>query len=165
MTAGPPDPWLDGRYHPDLDPAAERLLRAAGRAWHDPAEAQRLLDAAEAIAGDHPALLIARYRLAFYRHRFEAALAHAEAVLAHAARRLNVPPDWRIVRPSDADFSSDGPDLRFWMFTLQAYGYVLVRLGRAPEGLAAWRALAALDMRDQTRTRLLLASASLREAE
>lgn len=165
MKGGAPDRWLEGRYHADLDPAIERALRAAGAAWHDEAEAKRLLAWAEAQAGDHPAILIARYRFAFYKHDFDAAAAQADRLLAHAARRLNIPTDWRIVAPSDADFSSDGPDLRFWMFVLQAYGYVLLRLGRETEGLAAWERLAALDARDQTRTRHLIAAAARRAEE
>lgn len=147
--------WLEGRYHEDLAPEAERAIRAAGLAWQRPQEAERHLAEAERIAGDHLAVMIARYRYALYKHEFSTALLQAERVLA-AARRLNIPADWREVRAGDADFSSDAPQVRFFLFVLQAYGYVLLRLDRLDEGTDALRRVTELDVRDQTRTRILL---------
>ncbi|MEW6123029.1 MAG: hypothetical protein AB1698_10485 [Pseudomonadota bacterium] len=154
--------WLDGRYHDDLPAAAERAIRMAGLCWEDDAGAERLLAEAARLAPGHLAVLIARYRHAFYKHRFEEALAMAAQVLAAAARRLNIPADWRAVRPGDASFASDDAHVRFWMFVLQAHGYVLLRLGREAEGEAALRRLADLDVRDQTRTRVLLQAMAAR---
>ncbi len=158
MTAGPvrPDPWLDGQYHDDLPAAAERAIRMAGLCWDDDASAKHLLAEADRLAPGHLAVLVARYRHAFYKHRFAEAFATAQHVLAAAARRLNMPTDWRCVGPQDAPFASDDPHVRFWMFVLQAYGYVLIRLGQEAEGEIALRRLAELDVRDQTRTRILL---------
>ncbi|MDE1571093.1 hypothetical protein [Aquabacter sediminis] len=148
--------WLEGRYHEDLAPEAERAIRAAGLAWARPQEAERHLAEAERLAGDHLAVMIARYRYALYTHDFATALVQAERVLAAAARRLNIPADWREVRAGDADFSSDAPQVRFFLFVLQAYGYVLLRLDRLEEGTDALRRVTNLDVRDQTRTRILL---------
>lgn len=158
--------WLDGRYHDDLPPEAERAIRAAGLFWDDEARADALLAEAARHAPGHLAVLIARYRHAFYKHRFEAAFAMAGDVLAAAARRLNIPTDWHEVGASDAPFASDDAHVRFWMFVLQAYGYVLLRLGREAEGEAVLRHLGELDVRDQTRTRVLLrVMAARRQAE
>lgn len=148
--------WLEGRYYEDLAPEAERAIRAAGLAWQRPQEAERLLAEARRLAADHLAVMIAQYRYALYKHNFAAALDHAEQVLATAARRLNIPADWREVQAGDADFSSDAPPVRFFLFVLQAYGYVLLRLDRLDEGTEALRKVTDLDMRDQTRTRILL---------
>lgn len=154
--------WLDGRYHEDLPAPAERAIRMAGLCWEDDRAAERLLAEAARLAPGHMAVLIARYRLAFYKHRFDEALTLAAQVLAAAARRLNIPSDWRAVGPEDVDFASDDPHVRFWMFVLQAYGYVLLRLCRDQEGEAALRRLADLDRRDQTRTRVLLQAMAAR---
>lgn len=152
------DPFdrLDGRYHPDLDPAAERAIRAAGLAWHDEPEAERQLAIAASIASDHMAVLTAHYRYNLYKHRYSPAQACAERMLAVTAQRLNIPLDWQQVRPVHADFYARDPETRSWLFVLQAYGYVLLRLGRREQGIAAMRQVVALDAGDQTRTRILL---------
>jgi hypothetical protein len=151
-----PDAWLKRRYHDDLAPEAERAIRAAGLAWHDEAEARRLLSLAETIAPGHLAVLIARYRYNLYKHRFTQAARGIVAILAIAANRIGIPPDWRLVTAQSADFTVADPDVRFWLFALQAYGYVLLRLGREGEGVAVLRRLTILDRTDQTRTRKLL---------
>ena len=45
---------------------------------------------------------------------------------------------------------------RFWLFALQAHGYVLLRLGRRQEAFEAFRKIIELDRSDQTKTRVLL---------
>jgi len=149
-------PWLEGRYHADLDPAAERAIRRAGLAWHDEPEAERQLALAASIAPDHTAVLTAHYRYNLYKHRYGPAQDCAERLLAAAARRLKIPLDWQKVRPAHADFRAQDPDIRFWLFVLQAYGYVLLRLGRRDLAMAALRHVVALDTDDQTKTCRLL---------
>ncbi len=151
-----PIPWLERRYHADLDPAAERAIRAAGLAWHDEPEAERQLALAASIAPDHRAVLIAHYRYNLYKHRYGPAQDYAERLLAAAAQRLAIPRDWREVRPEHAEFRDDDPDIRLWLYVLQAYGYVLLRLGRHDQAMAAMRQVVALDTADQTKTRILL---------
>jgi hypothetical protein len=149
-------PWLEGRYHADLDPDAERAIRRAGLAWHDEPEAERQLALAASIAPGHTAVLTAHYRYNLYKHHYGPAEDCAERLLAAAARRLNIPVDWQDVGPAHADFRSQDPDIRFWLFVLQAYGYVLLRLDRRDLGMVAMRHVAMLDVDDQTRTRALL---------
>ena len=59
------------------------------------------------------------------------------------------------MRCGDADFASGDGDLRFWLYGLQAYGYILIRLGRLEDGLAALDAVLAVDPADQTRTGMI----------
>jgi hypothetical protein len=148
--------WLDQRDHHDLPPEAERAIRTAGLAWHDETEADRQLARAEAIAPGHRAVLIARYRSDLYRHRYEAAADCTRRLLAAAAERIGIPAEWHEVTPVDADFGACDPDVRFWLFVLQAHGYVLLRLGRRDTGITVLRRLSELDVSDQTRTAALL---------
>jgi hypothetical protein len=148
--------WLGRRDYPDLDPRAERALRAAGLSFQDDAEAERQLAAAAALAPGHIAVTIAHYRFYLYKHRFVEAVSHARACLVYAARQLGLPPDCLQVRAEHADFASLEPRVRFWMFALQAYGYVLLRCNREPEALAALQHLVLLDRNDQTKTRILV---------
>ena len=148
--------WLEGRYHADLDPAAERAIRAAGLAWHDESEAERQLALAATLAPDHMAVHIALYRYNFYKHRYAPARDFSARILAALAQRLAIPADWQDVRPHQANFASDDPDIRSWLFVLQTYGYVLLRLGQRQQAMAPLHAVVALDTGDQTKTRALL---------
>jgi hypothetical protein len=148
--------WLDQRHYADLDPRAERALRAAGLNWHDEATAERLLQEAAGIAPEHMAVVVAHYRYHLYKHRFDAARAHAERCLRLAGDRLGFPEDYRRVAASLADFAAPDAHVRFWLFALQAYGYVLLRCGRREPGMDALRKVAALDPSDATKTRVLI---------
>lgn len=155
-TTGLATAWLDRRAYPDLHPEAERALRTAALCWHREVEAEVHLDRALELAGGHVAVLIAHYRYRLYKHRFEEAREAAARCLAAAAARLGLPTDFRQVCPGHADFTALDPDVRFWLFTLQAYGYVSLRSGHPDEGRAALEHLTVLDATDQTKTRVLL---------
>ncbi|HEY6881544.1 MAG TPA: hypothetical protein VI299_26140, partial [Polyangiales bacterium] len=147
--------WLSQRDYPDLDPRAERALRAAGLSFQNDVEAERSLAEAYTFAPDHMAVAIAHYRYYLYKHKFAEAEGYASECLKRAAAGLSLPLDYEAVRPEHADFSRLDKDVRFWLFALQAYGYVLLRCGREPEALAALRHLCELDRTDQTKTRVL----------
>ena len=148
--------WLERRTYPDLHPEAERALRSAALCWQREAEAERFLERAQQLAGEHVAVLIAQYRYRLYKHRFEEAREAAARCLVAAAQRLGLPADFRAVRPEHADFAALDSDVRFWLFTVQAYGYVSLRSGHHDEGRAALERLSELDKTDQTKTRVLL---------
>ena len=155
-TTGLATGWLDRRSYPDLPPEAERSLRAAALCWQRETEAESHLERARKLAPGHVAVLIADYRFQLYKHRFAEAREAATRCLAAAAHRLQVPADFRQVGPEHAAFSEMDADVRFWLFTLQAYGYVSLRAGDPAEGRAALEHLASLDVADQTKTRVLL---------
>jgi hypothetical protein len=148
--------WLDQRHYPDLDPRAERALRAAGLSWHDEVLAEGQLTEAARIAPSHMAVVVAHYRYRLYKHRFDAARIAAEKCLSLACVDLGLPGDFRAVRSADADFGASEARVRFWLFALQAYGYVLLRCGKAEEGMEALRKVVELDREDQTKTRILV---------
>ena len=148
--------WLDQRHYADLDPLAERALRAAGLSWHDEVEAERQLDAAERYAPMHMAVAVAQYRYRLYKHRFQDAEAYAARCLSLASAELSLPGDFRLVTSTHADFAAFEPRIRFWLFALQAYGYVLLRCGRGAEGMSVLGKVVELDRDDQTKTRVLV---------
>ncbi len=148
--------WLEQRSYPDLPSEAERALRRAGLSWHDEAEAERCLAQAASLAPGHLAVLVAHYRYHFYKHHYEAAARHARDCLAVVAARLGIPCEFEAVQSEQADFTGDDPLVRFWLFGMQAYGYVLLRLGERERGTSALEKVAALDRNDYTKTRVLL---------
>lgn len=152
--------WLDRRHYDDLDERAEHALRAAGLAFEDDRRAEAHLAEAQTIAPDHRAVIVAHYRFHFYKHRFVEAERHARACLMLAAREIGLPADFHRVTPRDHDFGALEEPIRFWLFALQAYGYVLLRLGRKDEGFAALEKIVELDGADQTKTRVLIETLS-----
>jgi hypothetical protein len=148
--------WLEQRHYTDLDPRAERALRSAGLLWHDEARAEQQLSEAADIAPGHMAVTIAHYRYYLYKHRFEEARRYAELCLALSSTELGLPSDPQRVTKAHADFAAADPRLRFWLFALQAYGYVLLRCGQHDAGLCVLGKVVDLDSMDETRTRMLI---------
>lgn len=148
--------WLDFRSYPDLPAEAERALRAAGLAWERESEAEAQLARAAELAPEHLAVSVAHYRYHFYKHHFELAAEYARACLGRVADELAIPREMAAVERVHADFTGDDPLVRFWLFGMQAYGYVLLRLGQRTQGFALLERLAWLDQRDHTKTRALL---------
>lgn len=132
----------------DLPEDAERALRQAGLNWNDEVLAESHIRAALEIAPDHPAVRLGAYKFYFYRHRLAEALPHAQACLAHGAARLGLGGDWRRVQPGDAPFTEIDGDARYYLFSLMACGYLLVRLGQAEEGKAILGKVSELDPAD-----------------
>lgn len=135
-------------------------LKAAGELWEKPAEAEAMLLAAQNSAPDNEEVQIALYRFYFYSHALEKALAHAQACMARAARSLGlstaevdtagVDTDCHAIEASTTDFGDPAnPQHRFYLFSLNAYGYLLARLGRIPESETVLARVRALDPRDR----------------
>lgn len=140
-----------------LPEAAERHLHLAGLCYHRDEEALAHLRRAWEAAPGHAAVYIGLYRFYFYKNRLGEALEVAEACLKKAAHINGLPEDWRAASARDADFDSFEAILpRFFLFTLKAYGYLQLRLGRIEEGRAAIEKLLELDPRDKLGGKVLL---------
>jgi len=148
--------WLEQRLYPDLPSEAERALRQAGLSWHDEVAAERCLARAAFLAPGHLAVLVAHYRYHFYKHHYSVAVRHARECLAVVAAQLGIPSEFEEVRSDHANFTGDDPLVRFWLFGMQAYGYVLLRLGERERGTLALVKITTLDRNDYTKTRALL---------
>lgn len=149
--------WLDLRSIEDLDPRAERALRAAGQSFEEDAVAEQWLLQAATIAPDHPAVLLGQYRYHLYKHHYREAEQYARRCLAQASAELGLPSELLETRATHAEFSSCDPRVRFWLYGMQALAYVVIRAGRAHEGIVLMRKVVELDATDQTKTKLLLA--------
>jgi tetratricopeptide (TPR) repeat protein len=164
VTANPAVPadmnpeWLERTcLGGNLPGAVEQHLRLAGLNYQHDEIAERHLFQAQALAPGHAAVLIALYRFYFYKGRLADALAVAERCLAKAARDNALNEDWRRVRHGDAEFGSYDAILpRFYLFTLKAYGYLQMRLGRLEESHAALTKMLELDPSDKLNATVLL---------
>lgn len=143
----------------DVPDAAKAALAAAGATWEDETVAESHMLAALAVAPDALAVRMGAYKFYFYRHRLAEALPHAEAILAQAARRLQLPHDWREVAPQHAAFDRIEPWPRLFVQTLFAMGYVKLRLGQPDEARLFLTKAAALDPHDRFGANRLMAVA------
>lgn len=140
-----------------LPPDAERHLESAALLYEDGARALEELRAAEALAPQHPAVLIGLYRFYFYKGRLAECLEIAHVCLAEAARLNNLEDDWRAVQSGDAEFGSyEAMIPRFFLFVLKGYAYLQMRLGNLDEGLEATMKLLELDPSDKIGATVLL---------
>jgi len=141
----------------NLPEPAEQHLRLAGVNYANDRIAENHLFQAQALAPGHAAVLIALYRFYFYKGRLADALEVAERCLTKAARDNQLHEDWRRVGRDDADFGSYDAILpRFYLFTLKAYGYLQMRLGRLEESRAALTKMRELDPSDKLNAAVLL---------
>lgn len=164
VTANPAVPedmnpaWLEQAcFGGNLPEQVEQHLRLAGLNYQHDQIAESHLFQAQALAPGHAAVLIALYRFYFYKGRLADALTVAERCLVKAAHDNHLDEDWRRVRHGDAEFGSYEAILpRFYLFTLKAWGYLKMRLGRLEESHAALTKMLELDPSDKLNAAVLL---------
>lgn len=141
----------------ELERDPEAAVTSASALWREPERAEALLLQAMDDAPDSEVVLIALYRFYFYRGELPKALALAERCIEHGARDIGIDPDWRQVVASDIDFGDFSlPRHRFYLFSLNAYGYLLARLGRMADSEQALSAVIRLDPNDRIGSAQLL---------
>jgi hypothetical protein len=131
-----------------LPPAVEQALREAGAARADAVAAMAALMRAQALAPEHPAVLIAFYRHHFYAHRLRLARDVARRARVVGARALALPAAWREVPKQPLPGARHEPRTRFYLFGLKGYAYLNLRLDDPAEARDALALLRALDPDD-----------------
>jgi hypothetical protein len=132
-----------------LPPMAEAALREAGLHRGDAPRAMAALMRAQALAPEHPAVLIAMYRDHFYSHRLAPARDVARRALRIGAQALGLPELWREVPHLALVGARDDARVRFYLFTLKGYAYLSLRLGDDSEARDALALLRHLDPDDR----------------
>jgi tetratricopeptide (TPR) repeat protein len=147
--------WFATRYR-NLPAVAAEQLRLASLAYADSAKAEMHLALARAIAPHNPVVKVGEYRYYFYKGRLEEALDVAWDCLVIVAGELRIPSQWNAVEPTHANFRSDEPAHRFYLFCLKAYAYLLLRLNQMIEGRAVVEKLLQLDPDNKVGGQVLL---------
>jgi len=138
-----------------LPAEVEQALREAAAARGDVVAALSALARAEALAPDHPAVLIACYRHHFYEHRLRSARDVAMRALAVGARALALPAAWRDVPRQPLPGARHEARTRFYLFVLKGYAYLSLRLDDGAEARDALALLRVLDPDDRVGGALL----------
>jgi hypothetical protein len=132
----------------NLTPEVETALREAATNRGDPLLATQALMRAQALAPDHPAVLIAFYRYHFYGHRPRQARDVARRALVVGALALGLPATWRDVPRQALNGARFDAATRFYLFVLKGYAYLSMRLDDPVEARDALLLLRALDPQD-----------------
>ncbi|MCE4537913.1 hypothetical protein LXT12_11705 [Pelomonas sp. P7] len=131
-----------------MPPGVEAALREAGTCRGDACATMAALMRAQALAPEHPAVLIAFYRHYFYGHRPRQARHVVRRALAVGAQALGLPRVWREVPRLALAGARHDATTRFYLFALKGYAYLSLRLDDLAEAGDALALLRALDPQD-----------------
>lgn len=124
----------DTYFGGDVTPAARRMLDRIATA--PVSEVESLLWTAQATSPECLPVYYLLYKFHASKRQFDLAERAARAGLSQAARQAGLPGDWQSVEPGAGDFGNTGP-ARFWLFTLKALSFILLRQQRPDEAAAA----------------------------
>ena len=139
-----------------LSLADENLLKSAADAY--PAKtAEQILLSLHTRMPESLIVIVALYRFYYYQHRYQEALDIAARALDTSSSRLNLFVDWSELTEShlgQAVFVSMGL-IRFYLFSLKASAYLLLRTGETEQAHARLKKIVELDPADQFGARFL----------
>lgn len=124
------------------------LQRAAAHALDFRASERALLDARR-LAPLQLEVLVALYKLYFYRGRTAQAQTVVLDALRGAARAGGFDPDWRVLTPASADWQADAGPPRIYLYSLKALAFIRLRLEDHAGASAVLTVLGRLDPDDR----------------
>ncbi len=103
-------------------------------------------------------VLVALNRFYYYQHRLNDALEATEKALAVIRALIDFPEDWREVQLSHLQAAPVErlTQVRLYLFTLKAIGFIQMRLGELNESQAIFEKLVSLDSKDRIGAQALL---------
>jgi len=124
-----PDGALGEIILPFADPAGQgaSLLEAALASSTHPTEVEKLLRQHLLADPDYLPAYFAMYKLLFRQSRLAEAEEIARTALASGARLGGFPPNWQHLAPGTADWSAIQSPAHFYLFTLKALSFILLR--------------------------------------
>lgn len=136
-------------YFGDNIPAeVKQVLLEATRVYPDLQATEALLEKAHTMAPTQLEVYYARYKFYFYNKRLEQAEAVAREGLKQASIQANLNSDWTMLDNSSANWSNPDDTERFYLYTLKAMGFILMRQSRFTESEAILNKLRQLDHLD-----------------
>ena len=129
--------------------ALQQLMKAPLDVLEDWSRAEQLLLDARAMLPERLEIPVALYKMYAYSNRFEASFALINEVLAKAAEQGGFSADWHALAPSSAAWEEARGAVRFYLYSLKASGFVLLRTGDVNGAYAVLQKLCELDPKDQ----------------
>lgn len=131
-------------------PAVTQLIAAAAENYGN-GDAELSLLKAYFLAPESLNVLVALNRFYYYQHRLEDALSATDKALAVIRPVIAFPEDWRDLQAAHIDTAQAGllTQVRLYLFTLKAIGFLNMRLGRLDLSQAIFEKLVELDSMDR----------------
>lgn len=129
--------------------ALQQLLRTELDVMNDWQRAEQLLlQARENLPGRHEAS-IALYKMYAYSNHFDQALALINEVICDCAKECGLSESWRDQSYDNYSWQDAKGPTRFFLYSMKAMGFVLLRKGQLQESLEVLKQLQRLDPADQ----------------
>ncbi|GAB6140610.1 hypothetical protein JCM14076_13390 [Methylosoma difficile] len=147
-----------GLYFEEADVAGVKELIADAAEKYASGDAELPLLQAYFKAPNSLNVLVALNRFYYYQHRLEDALAATQKALAVIRPLVDFPDDWRQLQLAHLQTAPVKllTQVRLYLFTLKAIGFLLMRLERLDESQAIFEKLVALDSKDRIGAQALL---------
>ena len=127
----------------------QKLLREDLNVCDDWQRAEELLLSARRLMPDRLEINIALYKMYAYSNRHQQALALIEETLQRAAERAGFSPLWQGLNRDSAPWDEATGDIRLYLYTLKAMGFVMLRMGSVERATEVLHKLEELDPEDQ----------------
>ena len=131
-----------------LPPGVADWMTQAVASYHNTERAEFLLCTAQALAPECLPVYFALYKFYFYKRMLPQAEEVALQALEIAARQGEFVPDWTQLDAHSADWRRVDAPQHFYLFTLKALAFILLRLGRSEDSHALLAKLQELDPLD-----------------
>lgn len=137
-------PLFGGEASPDVASLLERAMHS----YADTQLAETLLWQAQRMDPDALPVYFSLYKFYFYKGNLEQAELAARMALLAAAMRGGFNADWRALQADTADWLDYAAPSHFYLFSLKALAFILLRRGDVAESSAILAKLAELDPGD-----------------
>ncbi len=145
-----PDSALGEIALPFADPAGQTasLLEAALASITHPTDVEKLLRHHLLKDPDYLPAYFALYKLLFRQSRLAEAEEIARNAMDRGARLGGFPPNWQLLAPDTADWSMIHSPAHFYLFTLKALSFILLRRKQLDECREVLEKIGELDPHD-----------------
>lgn len=128
--------------------ALQQLLSTTLNVHEDWQRAEKMLLEARELLPERLELLVALYKMYAYSNRFDESLALVDEVLQRAASQGGFPADWQLLDDNSAAWPDACGAVRFYLYSMKARGFVLLRKGEVEQAYAVLSKLCDLDKKD-----------------
>ncbi|MAR90117.1 MAG: hypothetical protein SV765_04645 [Pseudomonadota bacterium] len=127
----------------------QKLLREPLDVYQDPDRTEALLLQAHQLMPERLEVLVALYKMYAYSNQFSKAQQRIHQVLQLSARDAGFAPDWWHLDAGSGPWDPAEGAARWYLYSLKAMGFVLLRQQELGQALAVLYKLQQLDPRDQ----------------
>ena len=146
----------EGLYFEQADVAGVKELIAQAAEDYSNGDAEFPLLRAYFLAPESLNVLVALNRFYYYQHRLEDALSATDKALAVIRASIDFPEHWQDLQQQHIDNAANLTQVRLYLFTLKAVGFLNMRLHRLELSRQIFEKLISLDSKNRIGAQALL---------